>query len=62
LSQNQANPSLLVLGGKNTLFVDEILVGGKKQPGTMLSTQRLYDTVSFHARQRWRESGASHSH
>jgi hypothetical protein len=38
VNQNQSNPSLMVLGGKNTLFVDEILVGGKKQPGTMRST------------------------
>ena len=38
VNQNQSNPSILVLGGKNTIFVDEILVGGKKQPGTMRST------------------------
>ena len=38
VNQNQGNPSILVLGGKNTIFVDEILVGGKKQPGTMRST------------------------
>src|SRR5947207_3127203 len=38
VNQNQSTPSLLVLGSKNTLFVDEILVGGKKQPGTMRST------------------------
>ena len=35
VNQNQSNPSILVLGGRNTLFVDEILVGGKKQPGMM---------------------------
>jgi fibronectin-binding autotransporter adhesin len=38
VNQNQSNPSILVLGGKNTIFVDEILVGGKKQPGTLRST------------------------
>jgi fibronectin-binding autotransporter adhesin len=38
VNQNQSNPSILVLGGKNTIFVDEVLVGGKKQPGTLRST------------------------
>jgi autotransporter-associated beta strand protein len=38
VNQNQSNPSFLILGGKNTIFADEILVGGKKQPGTMRST------------------------
>jgi autotransporter-associated beta strand protein len=38
VNQNQSTPSILVLGGKNTVFVDEILVGGKKQPGTIRST------------------------
>jgi len=38
VNQNQANPSILVLGGKNVINVDEVLVGGKKQPGTIRST------------------------
>jgi len=46
VNQNQSNPSLLVLGGKNTVFVDEILVGGKKQPGTMRSTN-TFPTLSL---------------
>jgi hypothetical protein len=46
VNQNQSNPSLLVLGGKNILNVDEILVGGKKQPGTMRSTN-AFSTLSL---------------
>jgi autotransporter-associated beta strand protein len=46
VNQNQSNPSLLVLGGKNILNVDEILVGGKKQPGTMRSTN-AFPTLSL---------------
>ncbi len=38
VNQNQSNPSVMVLGGKNILNADEILVGGKKQPGTLRST------------------------
>ena len=49
VNQNQANPSLLVLGGKNTFFLDEILVGGKKQPGTMRSTNG-FTTLSLFMR------------
>jgi autotransporter-associated beta strand protein len=46
VNQNQSTPSLLVLGGKNTIFVDEILVGGKKQPGTIRSTN-TFPTASL---------------
>ncbi len=38
VNQNQSNPSFLILGGQNVLNLDEMLVGGKKQPGTMRST------------------------
>src|SRR5262249_51226458 len=38
VNQNQSNPSFMILGGQNTINVDDILVGGKKQPGTLRST------------------------
>jgi autotransporter-associated beta strand protein len=38
VNQNQSNPSFLILGGQNVLNLDEMLVGGKKQPGTMRGT------------------------
>jgi len=46
VNQNQGNPSLMVLGGKNTIYVDEVLVGGKKQPGTLRSTN-AFSTLSL---------------
>jgi autotransporter-associated beta strand protein len=38
VNQNQSNPSFLIFGGQNTLNLDQMLVGGKKQPGTMRGT------------------------
>lgn len=38
VNQNQSNPSFLILGGQNVLNLDEMLVGGKKQPGTIRGT------------------------
>jgi autotransporter-associated beta strand protein len=49
VNQNQSNPSLMVLGGQNRIFVDEVLVGGKKQPGTLRSTNS-FSTLSLFLR------------
>ena len=38
VNQNQGNPSFMILGGQNVLNLDEMLVGGKKQPGTIRGT------------------------
>jgi fibronectin-binding autotransporter adhesin len=38
VNQNQSNPSFLIFGGQNVLNLDEMLVGGKKQPGTIRGT------------------------
>jgi fibronectin-binding autotransporter adhesin len=47
VNQNQNNQNnTLVLGGKNILYLDEMLVGGKKQPGTMRSTN-AFPTLSL---------------
>jgi len=47
VNQNQSNPSLMVLGGQNRIFLDEMLVGGKKQPGTLRSTNTFPTLTLF---------------
>jgi fibronectin-binding autotransporter adhesin len=47
VNQNQSNPSLMMLGGQNRIFVDEVLVGGKKQPGTLRSTNSFPTLTLF---------------
>src|SRR5262249_35264101 len=47
VNNNGSTPSLMVLGGQNRIFVDEVLVGGKKQTGTLRSTNNFSTLTLF---------------